>query len=495
LKEEYEKVRAEKGENSKAAANLAIKYNQAEGALAKMQGALKETTKEMENQASKSGKLGDKIVDLNKRLDDATNKFEAVGQKLTSVGSKLSMGVTAPLLAIGAASTKMAMEATESENLFEVSLGKSAEAVREWSNKISNELGLNEYAVRKNAATFNTMFESMGIGTEKAVKMSEGLTQLAYDMASFYNIKPEVAFEKLRSGISGETEPLKQLGVMINDTTTKAYALKTGIIKQGETMTEQEKVIARYGLILESTSKAQGDLARTIDSPTNKLRIMQERISEMAIKIGEVLIPTFERLLSIFEPIIRAIGNMDKQTLTFWITLAALVAVIGPIVATIGGIVTAIGAVTSVLGVANVTALETVAVVVAVCAALVALAGVIAIIAGKGPEMNATLSNWNKSLGSYSQYKVGKNARGTNNWGGGPTLINEDGGEIVDLPQGTRIYPHDVSMEMAKNSDSGNGGDTYNFYNVPMDQIGEVKELVSYAKRRKQTVRAGYAGV
>lgn len=85
----------------------------------------------------------------------------------------------------------------------------------------------------------------------------------------------EVAFEKLRAGISGETEPLKVFGINISDTAIKTYALKEGIIKQGQAMTDQQKIAARVGLIMQSTSKAQGDMANTMDLPTNKMRVMK----------------------------------------------------------------------------------------------------------------------------------------------------------------------------------------------------------------------------
>ena len=144
--------------------------------------------------------------------------------------------------------------------------------------------------------------------------MSEGLTQLSYDIASFYNLKPEEAFEKLKSGISGESEPLKELGILVNDTTTKTYAYTHGIAKQGEQLTEAQKVQARYGSILQATKNAQGDLARTIDSPTNKLRIMKEQAQQIGIQFGQFLIPILERLIAVIKPL------MDK----FWVRLKHL---------------------------------------------------------------------------------------------------------------------------------------------------------------------------
>jgi len=195
------------------------------------------------------------------------------------------------LAGIGIASVKMAMNAEESENLFVVSMGKMAASTRAWSEELSKALYLNQYEVRKNVSTFNVMFGSMGLATQAAADMSKGLTKLAYDMASFYNLKPEEAFLKLQAGITGETEPLKRLGILVNETTVKAYAMSHGIGSATGALTEQEKVLARYGSIMSQTTKAQGDMARTIDSTTNVFRSLWSIIKETAIGIGNKLMP------------------------------------------------------------------------------------------------------------------------------------------------------------------------------------------------------------
>ena len=131
---------------------------------------------------------------------------------------------------------------------------------------------MNEYEIRRNIGTFNVMFLSMGHGTRAAYDMATGLTQLSYDMASFYNLKPEEAFQKIRSGIVGMSRPLKDLGILLEETTIKQYALNHGIGDGTGELTQIEKVQARYGALLEQTTKAQGDMARTLDSTTNVFR-------------------------------------------------------------------------------------------------------------------------------------------------------------------------------------------------------------------------------
>lgn len=220
--------------------------------------------------------------------------FKRMGRVLSRVfrvAARAAKWASLAILGVGIASVKMAMDAEESENLFEVSMGRMADAARKWSKEMSDALYLNEYEVRKVIGTFNVMFDSMGLGTKAAYDMATGLTQLSYDMASFYNLKPAEAFQKLQAGITGEAEPLKRLGILINETTVKQYALNKGLWDGVGVMTELEKVQARYGLILEQTTKAQGDMERTLDSSTNVFRSLWSLIKETSIGIGERLLP------------------------------------------------------------------------------------------------------------------------------------------------------------------------------------------------------------
>jgi len=218
---------------------------------------------------------------------------------------------------IGKASVTMAMNAIESENLFAVSMGKMSNSAAQWSKELGRTLGLNQYELRKNVATFNVMFTAMGINTDKAYELSKGLTQLAYDMASFYNLKPEEAFLKLTSGITGEMEPLKRLGILVDEDTVKHYAYKTSIAKVGEALTQQEKVYARYGTIMEQTIKAQGDLARTMDSPANQIRLLKSRTEELQTTLGMAFLPTLVAITGQLTGMATATGvsNSGLQTM------------------------------------------------------------------------------------------------------------------------------------------------------------------------------------
>ncbi|ABN52930.1 hypothetical protein Q428_13030 [Fervidicella metallireducens AeB] len=343
LEKAYQKSVETKGEDAKATENLKIKLNYATAELNKMENELKEATRELKEKSSAWYKLSES-------MNSAGEKMKSVGDKMSSIGSKLSTAVTLPLVGIGTAATKMAMDAVESENLFEVAMGSMAGDARKWSEETSKALGLNAFNVRKNVATYNAMLTSMGLTSQESLKMSEGLTQLSYDMASFYNLKPEEAFEKLKSGISGEAEPLKALGILVNDNTIKTYAYSHGIAKQGEQLTEAQKVQARYGAIMEATKNAQGDLARTMDSPTNKLRVMKEQTQQLGIQFGQLLIPILEKLMNTIKPLLDKFQGLSKEQQETIIKIGLVVAAIGPVIMIIGKVISIAGTLSTVIG-------------------------------------------------------------------------------------------------------------------------------------------------
>lgn len=301
--------------------------------------------------------IGADTQNYNKEMTKFEKSIDKTTQKIGGFGAMMTAALTVPLVAAAGGLLKLAMNAVESENLFEVSMGGMASSARAWSEQLRKDLGLNAYEVRKNTGMFYTMFESMKLGSNDAYSLSTGLTKLAYDMASFYNIPIEQAFEKLRSGITGEIEPLKALGIIVNETTVQQYAFANGIAKSGDTLSEQQKILARYGVIMSSTSKAQGDLARTIDSPTNKLRIMGERAKQLGIDLGMALIPTLNDVINIAEPlaakierIIKAFNDLDPAMRKNIIAGFGLLAATGPLALALAAITTVAGKVISGIG-------------------------------------------------------------------------------------------------------------------------------------------------
>lgn len=280
--------------------------------------------------------INQKLDHLTDKAGKADSKIQKMGDRAAAVGKKMTLFVTAPILAAAGAAIKLGMDAVESRNLFEVSMGDMTAAADRWSANLSDKMGINRYESQRLIGTFNVMLKSLGQNEKGAYDMAKGLAELGYDMASFFNLEPEEAFDKLRSAITGETEPLKRLGIVVNETTIKHWALNTGMIKQGQVLTENQKITARYNVIMERTAAAQGDMERTLDSPANKLRILKSRIVETATEIGIKLLPTFERLLGHLEKGVKWFADLTDENKKQITTLLGIAAAAGPVMIAFG---------------------------------------------------------------------------------------------------------------------------------------------------------------
>ncbi len=204
-----------------------------------------------------------------------------------------SLGIGKMILA----SVRNGMETIESDNLFGVVMGNQAASIRAWSEELQDKLGLVAYEIHKTVGTIYDLISSMGIADTNAINMSKAITLLAQDMASFYNISSDEAINKLQAGLTGEAKPLKKIGILVNENTIKEVAYRNGIAQTGAQLTEQEKVMARYVAIMEQTSNTHGDLARTINSPANMVRILKQRVANLGIAFGNLLMPTIGAIL------------------------------------------------------------------------------------------------------------------------------------------------------------------------------------------------------
>ena len=236
--------------------------------------------------------LQKEINNTNKTIASLKKSADKTQNGVLSAFDKLKSGIIA--LGIGNViknSIMSGMNAIESDNLFETSLGNMADSVRSWSDEIGEALGLDAVAMRKNTGVIYNMTSSMGVAEENALKMSKGISLLTEDMASFYNLSSDEAFNKLRAGLTGEAEPLKALGILVDENTIKQVAYQQGIAQTGAELTNQQKVLARYVAILMQTGNAQGDLARTINQPANQLRLLKNQVVQLGRAFGNVLMP------------------------------------------------------------------------------------------------------------------------------------------------------------------------------------------------------------
>ena len=179
----------------------------------------------------------------------------------------------------------------ENLNLFTVAMGKYADKAYEYGQTVSDVLGIDFSQWVRNQGVFMTLATGFGVVGDRAYIMSKNLTQLGYDLSSFFNISVEDAMQKLQSGISGELEPLRRLGYDLSQARLEAVALSLGIDKSVSSMTQAEKAELRYYAILNQVKTAQGDLARTLDAPANQLRILKAQFEMAAQAIGNIFIP------------------------------------------------------------------------------------------------------------------------------------------------------------------------------------------------------------
>lgn len=180
---------------------------------------------------------------------------------------------------------------TESQNLFNVAMGQYASEAREYAESVSDALGIDPAEWMQNQGLFMTLSTGFGIAGDSAAEMSKNLTQLGYDLSSFYNISSKEAFEKLQSGLAGEIEPLRRLGFDLSKAKLQQIAYSQGIRKNVSEMTQAEKASLRYYAIMTQVTQAQGDMARTINQPANQLRILRAKTEEAARALGNLLLP------------------------------------------------------------------------------------------------------------------------------------------------------------------------------------------------------------
>ena len=259
-----------------------------------------------------TNELRKEINNANKNISGLKKSADKSASGVTSAFKSLKKGIVA--LGIGKVikdSITSGMDAIESDSLFTTVMGENAEAVRSWSNEVADALGLSAVNMQKNIGVVYNMTSSMGVAEDSALKMSKGVSVLAEDMASFYNLDSEEAFNKLRAGLTGETEPLKALGILVDENTVKQTAYSAGIAEVGAELTNEQKVLARYTAILNQTSNAQGDLARTLDSPSNQLRSLKQSVQNLGIAFSNFLMPVVSAIL----PYLNALTKVLTQAL------------------------------------------------------------------------------------------------------------------------------------------------------------------------------------
>ena len=276
-----------------------------------------------DNVINVSNDIEDIGIALKKSTTGSTRDFMKMGAVAGAVGAVVSKVIDLVVKAIKKVAelikkvTEMAIDAVESETLVAIVFGESAGAIREWSDELADALGLNAYTLRKDTAMLYNISKGLGVTEKNALTLAKGFTQLSRDMSAFYNIPIEDAFTKLRSGITGETEPLRKLGVIITQTQVKSAAYRYGIAQVGDELSEQQKVLGRYMTVLEQTGTAQGAWAIEMQNPATQIKILTNRIKMVAIDLGSIFIPILQKVLPYLQAFVYVIGDAVKMLLDF----------------------------------------------------------------------------------------------------------------------------------------------------------------------------------
>ena len=250
---------------------------------------IKEITRAIQQE---TGKWDDAAEEATGNIESS---FSGMLKKIAAGFSVAKIGKA--LLDIGKEAISAASDLQEVQNVVDVTFGSGANQIETWAKAAGTQFGLTETQAKRFTSTLGAMMKSSGLAGDEIVTMSTDLAGLAADMASFYNLDFDTAFQKIRSGISGETEPLKQLGINMSVANLEAYALQQGLSKTFSEMTQGEQTMLRYQYMMQATADAQGDFARTSDGYANAVRTLETNLTNLKTNLGTVLLDVINPLL------------------------------------------------------------------------------------------------------------------------------------------------------------------------------------------------------
>ena len=229
---------------------------------------------------------------------DLYHKVKVAGSAILRIGRSIWSAIT------------KSNDYVENMNLFAVSMGEYAEEAKAYAETVSEAMGIDTSEWIRAQGIFMTMATGFGVASDRAAIMSKNLTQLGYDLASFYNMDIEDAMLKLKSGLAGELEPLRAIGYDLSEAKLEATALELGISKSVSAMTQAEKAQLRYYAIMTQVTVAQGDMARTLEDPANQVRVFKAELKMAAREIGNVFIPALNAIIPYGIAIVRVLGDI-----------------------------------------------------------------------------------------------------------------------------------------------------------------------------------------
>lgn len=283
-----------------------------------------------------------------KRMESISSKAKSIGDKLSGIGTALTVGVTTPLAVAGKSMVDAASDFDENMNKISVAFGDSADDVKAWADTATQSFGLSMNQALEATSLFGDMATSMGISQSEAASMSTSLAGLAGDMASFKNIGIDEAMTALNGVFTGETESLKQLGIVMTEVNLQEFADGLGLVYKD--MTQAEKVQLRYNYVMAMSKNAIGDYARTSDGTANSMRTFQASVENLAITLGHNLLPIVTPIIQKATEMVNAFAAADPELQQLVLKIAGIAAAAGPALLVIGKMVSVFGSVSGAIG-------------------------------------------------------------------------------------------------------------------------------------------------
>lgn len=287
-----------------------------------------------------SGQFTKGMSDADRELVAFQKQAQRTAGALKDLGAKMTVGITAPLVAFGGFAVKAASDADELQSAFDQTFGSLSRSMTQWAETTGDAMGRSTQEMQQMANTFGIFFNQAAPTGEAAAKLSREFAVLAQDLSSFFNTDPTEALQKLRSGLAGESEPLRDFGVFLTEATVKAKALEMGLASSADAITEQNKIMARAALIMDATTKAQGDVARTADGTANRIREARAAFEELQVAIGTKLLPAVTPLITGLTNMLVAFTQLPDWVQTTTLVVGGLAAVAGPLVYAVGALST-----------------------------------------------------------------------------------------------------------------------------------------------------------
>lgn len=264
-----------------------------------------------------------------------TGVGQGFGQSLAGALGKATHAVTDFVFDSISAASDLNETISKSTTIF----GDNEGAIEDWASTAATAMGQSKQQALDTASGFAGLFQTVGIGEDKIVGFSEGMTQMGSDLASFFNTDVQTALDALKSGLNGESEPLRKFNIFLSDAAVQAKATQMGLEKVNGKFTEGAKVTARYQIIMDQTGSAQGDFAKTSDGLANSQRILNAELDDAKAQLGQALLPLMKDLAGVAKQVLGAFNNLSPEAKNLGVALAGLVVVSGPILGMLRGII------------------------------------------------------------------------------------------------------------------------------------------------------------